>query len=190
MLRPNTITVPIISQELSSFEILKSYDKLLARDKEVVNDEINNVHLKLFYGKTWYMEDIIFIRIVDNPIVSDPNFVDMKLTKEEYNSDNFRDIIKKKLDSSDIKFLANSYQISKPGLYKTRNGKRAFISFVWKKGDYEYNEDGYTKDFVNECVGIVEDNTSITRWNIEDGKALTVRINGNADFDIVGDWDK
>ena len=70
-----------MQQELSSFEILKSYDKLLVRDKEAVNDEINNIHLKLFYGKTWYMEDTIFIRIVDNPAVSDPNFVDMKLTK-------------------------------------------------------------------------------------------------------------
>ena len=191
MQRPNTIPVPVISQELSSFEILKSYDKLLARDKEVVNDEINNVHLKLFYGKTWYMEDTIFIRIVDNLVVSDPNFVDIKLTKEEYNSNDFRDIIKKKLDSSDIKFLANGYQISKPGVYKTRNGKRAFISFVWKKGDSEYTEDGYTKDFVNECVGVVEDDTNIIRWNIKDGKVLTIlRINGNADFDIVGDWNE
>ncbi len=191
MQRPNTVTVPVISQELSSFEILKSYDKLLARDKEIVNEEINNVHLKLFYSKTWYMEDTVFIRVVDNLVVSDPNFVDIKLTKEEYNSNNFRDIIKKKLDSSDIKFLANGYQISKPGVYKTRNGKRAFISFVWKKGDCEYTEDGYTKDFVNECVGVVEDDTNIIRWNIKDGKVLTIlRINGNADFDIVGDWNE
>lgn len=190
MLNPTSIPVPVMKQTLSSFEILKSYDKLLARDKEVVNDEINNIHLKLFYSKTWYMEDTIFIRIVDNPVVSDPNFVDMKLTKEEYNSDNFRGIIKKKLDSSNIKFLANGYQISKPGLYKTRNGKKAFISFVWKKDDCEYTEDGYTEDFVNECVGVIENNTNITRWNIEDGKALTVRINGNSDFDIVGDWGK
>ncbi len=192
MLRPNAITAPVITQKLSSFEILKSYDKLLTRDKEIVNDEINNTKLKkLFYGKTWYMEDTIFIRIVDNPVVSEPNFVDIKLSKEEYNSDNFRDIIKKKLNSFDIKFLANGFQISKPGLYKTRNGKKAFISFVWQKGDCEYTEDGYMKDFVNQCIGVIEGTTHITKWNIEDGKVLGhLMVNGNAEYDIIGELTK